>query len=74
VIRFLPALTITDALLKEGCNLFEQALDEVASGKSQAANTPAANSPTGNSATGPAAAGGTTPPQTNTSARAPTTG
>src|ERR1700752_1538438 len=74
VIRFLPALTITDALLKEGCNLFEQALDEVASDKSPAANTPTANSPTGNSATGPAEAGGTTHPQTNTSARTPTTG
>jgi 4-aminobutyrate aminotransferase / (S)-3-amino-2-methylpropionate transaminase / 5-aminovalerate transaminase len=29
VIRFLAPLTITDALLKEGFNLFEQALDEV---------------------------------------------
>ena len=30
VIRFLAALTISDALLKEGFNLFEQALQEVA--------------------------------------------
>ncbi|MBS0379875.1 MAG: 4-aminobutyrate--2-oxoglutarate transaminase [Proteobacteria bacterium] len=30
VIRFLAPLTIPDALLKEGCNLFEQALEEVA--------------------------------------------
>ena len=30
VIRLLAPLTISDALLKEGCNLFEQALDEVA--------------------------------------------
>ena len=30
VIRFLAPLTITDALLKEGFNLFEQALDEAA--------------------------------------------
>jgi 4-aminobutyrate aminotransferase-like enzyme len=30
VIRFLAPLTISDALLKEGFNLFEQALDEVA--------------------------------------------
>lgn len=30
VIRFLAPLTISDALLKEGCNLFEQALEEVA--------------------------------------------
>ena len=29
VIRFLAPLTISDALLKEGCNLFEQALEEV---------------------------------------------
>ena len=32
VIRFLAPLTITDALLKEGFNLFEQALQEVATG------------------------------------------
>ena len=32
VIRFLAPLTITDALLKEGCRLFEQALEEVAGG------------------------------------------
>jgi 4-aminobutyrate aminotransferase/(S)-3-amino-2-methylpropionate transaminase len=30
VIRFLAPLTISDALLKEGCALFEQALEEVA--------------------------------------------
>ncbi len=30
VIRFLAPLTIPDAQLKEGCNLFEQALEEVA--------------------------------------------
>jgi 4-aminobutyrate aminotransferase/(S)-3-amino-2-methylpropionate transaminase len=30
VVRFLPPLTITDALLKEGFNLFEQSLQEVA--------------------------------------------
>ncbi|HYL03325.1 MAG TPA: 4-aminobutyrate--2-oxoglutarate transaminase [Steroidobacteraceae bacterium] len=30
VIRFLAPLTISDALLKEGCHLFEQALQEVA--------------------------------------------
>jgi 4-aminobutyrate aminotransferase/(S)-3-amino-2-methylpropionate transaminase len=30
VIRFLAPLTIPDALLKEGFNLFEQALQEVA--------------------------------------------
>ena len=30
VIRFLAPLTISDALLKEGCHLFEQALEEVA--------------------------------------------
>ena len=30
VIRFLTPLTIPDALLKEGCHLFEQALEEVA--------------------------------------------
>jgi 4-aminobutyrate aminotransferase-like enzyme len=30
VIRFLAPLTISDALLKEGFNLFEQALQEVA--------------------------------------------
>jgi 4-aminobutyrate aminotransferase / (S)-3-amino-2-methylpropionate transaminase / 5-aminovalerate transaminase len=30
VIRFLAPLTIPDALLKEGCNVFEQALEEVA--------------------------------------------
>ncbi|MGH8277791.1 MAG: aspartate aminotransferase family protein, partial [Steroidobacteraceae bacterium] len=30
VIRFLAPLTIPDALLKEGCNIFEQALEEVA--------------------------------------------
>jgi 4-aminobutyrate aminotransferase len=30
VIRFLAPLTIPDALLKEGCNVFEQALNEVA--------------------------------------------
>ena len=30
VIRFLPPLTISDALLKEGFNLFEQVLNEVA--------------------------------------------
>jgi len=29
VIRFLTPLTISDALLKEGCHLFEQALEEV---------------------------------------------
>jgi 4-aminobutyrate aminotransferase / (S)-3-amino-2-methylpropionate transaminase / 5-aminovalerate transaminase len=29
VIRFLAPLTISDALLKEGCHLFEQALEEV---------------------------------------------
>jgi 4-aminobutyrate aminotransferase len=29
VIRFLAPLTISDALLKEGFHLFEQALDEV---------------------------------------------
>jgi 4-aminobutyrate aminotransferase/(S)-3-amino-2-methylpropionate transaminase len=32
VIRFLTPLTIPDALLKEGCNLFEQALEEAAGG------------------------------------------
>ena len=32
VIRFLAPLTISDALLKEGCHLFEQALAEVAGG------------------------------------------
>ena len=32
VIRFLAPLTIPDALLKEGCNIFEQALNEVAGG------------------------------------------
>jgi len=32
VIRFLAPLTITDALLKEGCRLFELALEEVAGG------------------------------------------
>jgi 4-aminobutyrate aminotransferase / (S)-3-amino-2-methylpropionate transaminase / 5-aminovalerate transaminase len=32
VIRFLAPLTIPDALLKEGCNVFEQALEEVAGG------------------------------------------
>jgi 4-aminobutyrate aminotransferase / (S)-3-amino-2-methylpropionate transaminase / 5-aminovalerate transaminase len=32
VIRFLAPLTISDALLKEGCHLFEQALEEVAGG------------------------------------------
>jgi 4-aminobutyrate aminotransferase/(S)-3-amino-2-methylpropionate transaminase len=36
VIRFLAPLTITDALLKEGFNLFEQALQEVASSTSVA--------------------------------------
>jgi 4-aminobutyrate aminotransferase/(S)-3-amino-2-methylpropionate transaminase len=30
VIRFLAPLTISDAVLKEGCSLFEQALEEVA--------------------------------------------
>ncbi len=30
VIRFLAPLTISDALLKEGCSLFEEALEEVA--------------------------------------------
>jgi len=30
VIRFLAPLTISDALLKEGCHLFELALEEVA--------------------------------------------
>jgi len=30
VIRFLAPLTISDALLKEGCSVFEQALEEVA--------------------------------------------
>jgi 4-aminobutyrate aminotransferase/(S)-3-amino-2-methylpropionate transaminase len=30
VIRFLAPLTISDALLKEGFNLFEQSLQEVA--------------------------------------------
>jgi 4-aminobutyrate aminotransferase-like enzyme len=29
VVRFLAPLTISDALLKEGFNIFEQALDEV---------------------------------------------
>jgi 4-aminobutyrate aminotransferase-like enzyme len=29
VIRFLAPLTISDALLKEGFHIFEQALDEV---------------------------------------------
>jgi 4-aminobutyrate aminotransferase-like enzyme len=28
VIRFLAPLTISDALLKEGCHLFEQSLEE----------------------------------------------
>jgi len=32
VIRFLAPLTISDALLKEGCHLFEQALEDVAGG------------------------------------------
>jgi 4-aminobutyrate aminotransferase/(S)-3-amino-2-methylpropionate transaminase len=32
VIRFLTPLTIPDALLKEGCNVFEQALEEAAGG------------------------------------------
>ena len=32
VIRFLTPLTIPDALLKEGCHVFEQALEEVAGG------------------------------------------
>ncbi len=32
VIRFLAPLTISDALLKEGCHLFEQSLEEVAGG------------------------------------------
>jgi 4-aminobutyrate aminotransferase/(S)-3-amino-2-methylpropionate transaminase len=32
VIRFLAPLTISDALLREGCHLFEQALEEVAGG------------------------------------------
>jgi 4-aminobutyrate aminotransferase-like enzyme len=36
VIRFLAPLTISDALLKEGFNLFEQALQEVASSTSVA--------------------------------------
>jgi len=36
VIRFLAPLTISDALLKEGFNLFEQALQEVASSTSGA--------------------------------------
>jgi 4-aminobutyrate aminotransferase-like enzyme len=36
VIRFLAPLTISDALLKEGFNLFEQALQEVASSTSTA--------------------------------------
>jgi 4-aminobutyrate aminotransferase / (S)-3-amino-2-methylpropionate transaminase / 5-aminovalerate transaminase len=40
VIRFLAPLTITDALLKEGFNLFEQALQEVA-GTTTAATAPA---------------------------------
>jgi len=31
VIRFLAPLTIPDAVLKEGFNIFEQALEEVAS-------------------------------------------
>jgi 4-aminobutyrate aminotransferase/(S)-3-amino-2-methylpropionate transaminase len=36
VIRFLAPLTISDALLKEGCHLFEQALEEVAGGSGYA--------------------------------------
>jgi len=36
VIRFLAPLTITDALLKEGCRLFEAALEEVAGGGARA--------------------------------------
>ena len=39
VIRFLAPLTISDALLKEGFNIFEQALDEVA--RAPAAAVPA---------------------------------
>jgi 4-aminobutyrate aminotransferase / (S)-3-amino-2-methylpropionate transaminase / 5-aminovalerate transaminase len=38
VIRFLAPLTISDALLKEGFNLFEQALQEVASTSGRAPN------------------------------------
>lgn len=41
VIRFLAPLTIPDALLKEGFNLFEQALDEVARVPATAAAVPA---------------------------------
>jgi 4-aminobutyrate aminotransferase len=41
VIRFLAPLTISDALLKEGFNLFEQALDEVARTPAAAAAVPA---------------------------------
>jgi 4-aminobutyrate aminotransferase/(S)-3-amino-2-methylpropionate transaminase len=36
VIRFLAPLTISDALLKEGCHLFEVALEEVAGGGAKA--------------------------------------
>jgi 4-aminobutyrate aminotransferase/(S)-3-amino-2-methylpropionate transaminase len=36
VIRFLAPLTISDALLKEGCHLFEVALEEVAGGGARA--------------------------------------
>ncbi len=42
VIRFLAPLTISDALLKEGFNLFEQALSEVASTASSSIATTAA--------------------------------
>jgi 4-aminobutyrate aminotransferase/(S)-3-amino-2-methylpropionate transaminase len=41
VIRFLAPLTIPDALLKEGFNLFEQALNEVASTTSTATTSAA---------------------------------
>jgi 4-aminobutyrate aminotransferase-like enzyme len=41
VIRFLAPLTIPDALLKEGFNIFEQALDEVARAPAAAAAVPA---------------------------------
>ena len=41
VIRFLAPLTIPDALLKEGFNIFEQALDEVARVPAAAAAVPA---------------------------------
>ncbi|HVH82768.1 MAG TPA: aminotransferase class III-fold pyridoxal phosphate-dependent enzyme, partial [Steroidobacteraceae bacterium] len=37
VIRFLAPLTISDGLLKEGCHVFEQALEEVTGGADVAA-------------------------------------